>query len=92
MVTMHTVIETHEFITQAKKLLSGEERTSVISELGKNPLAGDVIKGTGGFRKLRIARQGSGKSGGYRVIYFFDGGNTRNFNFCLCKKQTRKLN
>ena len=35
----------------------------------ENPLAGDVIEGTGGARKLRIQLEGRGKSGGGRVIY-----------------------
>ena len=35
----------------------------------KNPTAGKVIRGTGGFRKMRFGREGSGKSGGCRVIY-----------------------
>ena len=30
-----------------------------------------VVPGAGGFRKARWARQGKGKSGGFRVIYFF---------------------
>ncbi|MDB5641950.1 MAG: hypothetical protein JWN07_1267 [Hyphomicrobiales bacterium] len=41
--------------------------------LGRNPQAGEEIVGTGGCRKLRFARQGKGKSGGYRVITFFTG-------------------
>jgi hypothetical protein len=36
-----------------------------------NPLAGNVIRGTGGVRKLRWALEGRGKRGGARVIYFF---------------------
>jgi hypothetical protein len=39
------------------------------NELKNNLEAGPVIEGTGGARKLRVARKGSGKSGGYRVIY-----------------------
>jgi hypothetical protein len=35
------------------------------------PKGHPVIRGTGGFRKARWARQGKGKSGGVRVIYFF---------------------
>ncbi len=31
---------------------------------------GDIMPGTGGFRKIRMARKGGGKSGGYRVIYY----------------------
>ena len=43
----------------------------------KNPVAGDVIEGTGGLRKLRHGdlRRGKGKRGGLRVIYYWwDGG------------------
>ena len=39
----------------------------------KQPTAGDVIKDTGGVRKLRFAdeRRGKGKSGGLRIIYYW---------------------
>ena len=38
-----------------------------------NPVAGDVMAGTGGLRKLRFAdsRRGKGRRGGLRVIYFW---------------------
>lgn len=38
-----------------------------------SPIAGDVIKGTGGLRKLRWTdkRRGKGKRGGLRVIYYY---------------------
>lgn len=38
-----------------------------------NPEAGDVIPGTGGFRKMRWSdrRRGKGKRGGLRIIYFY---------------------
>lgn len=41
--------------------------------LMENPEAGDVIKGTGGLRKIRYAdeHRGKGKRGGLRVIYFW---------------------
>nr|WP_321032374.1 DUF1493 family protein [Pseudomonas putida] len=35
-----------------------------------NPSAGDVIEGTGGIRKMRVAAKGQGKRGGARVIYY----------------------
>ncbi|MCY1304939.1 Toxin HigB-2 [compost metagenome] len=35
-----------------------------------NPKAGDLIQGTGGLRKIRIAAKGHGKRGGARVIYY----------------------
>ena len=37
----------------------------------RHPAAGDLIEGTGGVRKVRWARDGRGKSGGVRVIYYF---------------------
>jgi len=42
------------------------------STLAQNPDAGDVMPGTGGFRKLRWAdpRRGKGRRGGMRVIYY----------------------
>lgn len=38
-----------------------------------HPQAGDVIEGTGGLRKLRLAdaRRGKGKRGGLRIIYYW---------------------
>ena len=43
------------------------------NKLMLNPLAGDVIEGTGGLRKLRQPdpRRGKGKRGGLRVIYYW---------------------
>ncbi len=36
-----------------------------------NPLAGVLIKNSGGLRKLRWRIEGRGKSGGIRVIYYY---------------------
>lgn len=47
-----------------------EERGTFASYLAKNPDAGDVIPESGGMRKIRWSRAGSGKSGGVRVIYY----------------------
>lgn len=71
---MQTVVETPEFKRSAKELkLSTIEIAHIIDLLAVNPLSGDEIAGTGGARKVRVARPGTGKSGGYRVIYFFSG-------------------
>jgi hypothetical protein len=48
-----------------------EERVLLVDYLARNPLAGDIIQGTGGVRKLRWALDGRGKSGGARVIYYY---------------------
>jgi len=68
---MITVAETTEFIRKAKKLLSDEERQELVSYLSTHPISGNILEGTGGIRKLRWARQGTGKSGGTRVIYLY---------------------
>ncbi|MDP2366707.1 transcriptional regulator [Rhodoferax sp.] len=36
----------------------------------EHPEAGDVVQGSGGVRKVRWARAGTGKSGGVRVCYY----------------------
>jgi hypothetical protein len=68
---MNTVVELPEFIRRAGKLLRDAERERLIQYLAANPLAGALLEGTGGIRKLRWKREGTGKSGGVRVIYYF---------------------
>lgn len=52
-------------------MLSDGELTTALEAIARNPLAGDVIPGTGGVRKLRVAASGRDKRGGARVIYFY---------------------
>jgi hypothetical protein len=66
-----TVVETPSFLRDAKRLMDDEERQEIVAFLAHNPNAGDILQGTGGIRKVRFAREGGGKSGGYRVVYFF---------------------
>ena len=66
-----TVAETKFFIRQAAAVWSDEDREGFVNFIAANPEAGDVIPETGGVRKVRWARSGTGKSGGARVIYFF---------------------
>ena len=67
---LHTVAELRVYARQADRLLDDAERRDLINYLAEHPLAGDVMKGTGGVRKLRWRRGGQGKSGGVRVIYY----------------------
>lgn len=67
---MYTVIETPVFQRYASDIWQDDEREAFISWIAENPLAGDVIPGTQGLRKVRWARPGMGKRGGARVIYY----------------------
>ena len=66
-----TIAETQAYLAQAKGMLNAEDRQAVIDLIAADPKCGDLIQGTGGVRKVRIALMGRGKSGGARVIYFF---------------------
>ncbi len=68
---MHTVVELSEFLRRSKKLLNETEREAIVNYLAAHPASGAIMKGTGGIRKLRWKREGSGKSGGVRVVYYF---------------------
>lgn len=67
---MFTVIETPVFQRMVADVLADAERMLLIEWIAGNPLAGDVIPGAGSLRKVRWHRQGMGKRGGARVIYF----------------------
>lgn len=67
---MRTVIETPTFQKQANAIWSEGERLDFVTWIAQNPLAGDVIPGADGARKVRWAAQAKGKRGGVRVIYF----------------------
>lgn len=67
---MLTVVETPLFQKQWPLYWTEEERGNFASHLAKNPEAGDVVPESGGMRKIRWSRAGSGKSGGVRVIYY----------------------
>jgi hypothetical protein len=72
---MQTVIETESYLRDAKDAkMSEEERTAAVDLVAADPEAGDVMQGTGGVRKARLAGRGKGKSGGYRIVWYFGGG------------------
>ncbi len=67
---MFTVIETLLFQKQWPLYWSEDERGAFATYIAQTPDAGDVVPESGGIRKVRWRRTGSGKSGGVRVIYF----------------------
>ena len=63
-------IETSVFTRRVKELIDEDAYMALQNVLVVNPSAGDVIEGTGGVRKIRVAAKGHGKRGGARVIYY----------------------
>jgi hypothetical protein len=65
-------IEAPAFTRHLPGYLTDDEYKEVQARLGRNPELGDLMPGTGGFRKLRWAdvRRGKGRSGGLRIIYY----------------------
>ena len=68
---MQTIVETPIFTRRSNDIFDEDEKAELINHLADNPLAGVVIPGTNGVRKMRFASSGRGKRGGVRVIYYF---------------------
>jgi hypothetical protein len=67
---MLTVSETAIFIRNMEGVWTQDERAAFVNWIATNPLAGDLIVGSGGLRKVRWGRSGAGKRGGVRVITY----------------------
>ncbi|WP_346001173.1 type II toxin-antitoxin system RelE/ParE family toxin [Methylorubrum populi] len=61
----------------------------MVLAIASDPAAGDVIPGTGGLRKVRIAGKGRGKSGGYRIISYYAAADVPVFLLALVSKGQR---
>ena len=68
---LYSFRETAGFTENLKKLLSEEDYSELQWELIDNPTGGNIIKDSGGIRKIRWSAKGKGKRGGARVIYYF---------------------
>nr|WP_267483564.1 type II toxin-antitoxin system RelE/ParE family toxin [Photorhabdus aegyptia] len=62
-------IETSMFTRQIKEIATDDELKELQRELIESPDKGDLIRGTGGLRKIRMAIGSQGKNGSARVIY-----------------------
>ncbi len=63
-------IETTIFTKLIEEYLTDDEYSGLQSMLLEHPKIGKVVSGSGGVRKLRWSKQGKGKSGGIRIIYY----------------------
>jgi len=85
-------LETPIFTKAIDGLLAHDEYLALQSALLLRPHAGAVIPRSGGLRKIRWARSGHGKSGGCRIIYFWEGGSETFFMlFAYRKNQEEDL-
>jgi RelE toxin of RelE / RelB toxin-antitoxin system len=66
-----SVIEFAGYRRRAEELLTAGERDAVIDLIAYEPACGEIIPGSGGLRKVRVGRDGMGKRGGARVVYYF---------------------
>lgn len=81
-------VEPPAFSRHRPAYLDDEAFRRLQNELMKDPEAGDLIKETGGLRKLRFSdpRRRKGKRGGLRVIYFWWTGGSQFWLFTLYDK------
>ncbi len=70
MTTRFEFIEAAAFTAYLPDYLTDEEYTALQEHLCEIPESGDLVRGSGGVRKLRWARAGTGKSGGVRICYY----------------------
>lgn len=95
-----TFYETSAFTEEIRKLKAEGQCLELKEELARNPTKGDLLRGTGGFRKVRMRLPGRGKSGGARVIYYYLSAEgvfylvtlySKNTQESLTAKQTKQL-
>ena len=64
------IAETSIFTKEITRILSDDDYKELQNFLVTHPKYGDIIKGSGGLRKIRWKVKGRGKSGGIRNIYY----------------------
>lgn len=84
------LIATPTFEAQARNAgVSDEEMKEICDAIARDPQAGDLISGTGGARKLRHRKPGTGKSGGYRTIHYWGGNDVPVFLLAIYGKSQK---
>ena len=83
------IVRLPTFERTSRGVLGDEDQTELDSVLASDPVAGAVIRGTGGVRKLRIALTGRGKRGGARVIYYYSGARERVYLIAVYPKSVK---
>ena len=84
-----TIVELHAFVKASSVIWSEKEKAAFIFFIGCCPLAGVVIPGCNGLRKVRWSIGESGKRGGARVVYYFYDENHPIFLMSIYSKNER---
>jgi hypothetical protein len=63
--------QTTAYLRKAERIMTEDERMSVVDLVAADPECGDLIPEGGGIRKVRVGIGGRGKRGGARVVYFY---------------------
>lgn len=87
---MLTVVESPTFGKLWPLYWDEDERGEFAAHIAAHPMDGVVIRGSGGLRKLRWSRRGTGKSGGVRVIYFVRTANEEVYLLTIFAKAARE--
>lgn len=81
------IIRTKPYLKAVERIgITAENERKLFDELKINPEKGDLIVGSGGIRKIRIALGNRGKSKGGRVIYIYFSVNEHLYLFTAYKK------
>ena len=87
---MQTVVETPSYLRDAKQVgMTAADRVDAVRAVANEPTADDLMEGTGGVRKFRLAGRGFGKSGGFRIISYFGGVDVPVFLLAVLSKGER---
>ena len=70
LLNVNTIVETKMFSAKAAKVWTPKQYEDFVVHIGNNPNAGEIVTGSGGVRKIRWGKGGTGKRGGVRVVYF----------------------
>lgn len=89
-IRLQAVVETPEFIKEAKKCMDDTSQKEFVNFIAANPMTGNIITGTGGARKIRWAGDSNqGKRGGVRVIYYYHNTSMPIFLFTVYGKNAK---
>jgi hypothetical protein len=71
-------------------IFTDDDLADLQAAIAANPASGDVVPGTHGVRKLRWSRQGIGKRGGTRILYYVQDSRGRIWLLMVYAKSARE--